>query len=622
MGSDCQTTRLRESDAEALRDRSDRSNAKHRDRPLDACARVVKASVAERVSDRGTLPFHPWLFSLAPVLSVYVTNHEEIPLIEVVRPALVVMFGTALLWLVVRMALRGDVARSAALASLIVLGLASYSGLQDDQSFLHQLAESLMPDPRSIRAMNAAWPLVATVLQGVLMIGVATPILVTRRRYPDFSRATSPLNVAGIALVAIPLYGVLCVLGQVCTGHLSARYALGGNHTSDPAAALAGPAPTAAAPDIYCIVLDAYARQDTLRLYYKFDNSPFISALEKRGFFVNPHSRANYDQTELCLSAALDMSYLADDRNPGTPSGRTRENVGVANSPVSRLLRSHGYGIVAVTCEDWLVRQINPDLNVTSQSSSQGLTSLEWLLVGLTPCSSWTVLHGDQYEAHRHLLDDGWKDAIAVARLQQERKFVYVHILAPHPPFVFGANGENVAPVDVPFSLGDGSHYVGATPQWSYRDGYVGQLQYVNKRTLEAIDAIRAASKTPPIIIVMGDHGSRQFLNWEGIAHTTLPECFSNLAAFLLPDGSAPRQFASDISPVNHFRILLSHLFGADLRFGTDLRRLPDRSYYSTSDMPFQFTDVTDKTKPAAVQPRLVPLFVGGGGGVPHPAPR
>ncbi|MEJ2551028.1 MAG: hypothetical protein P8Z42_16510, partial [Anaerolineales bacterium] len=39
-------------------------------------------------------------------------------------------------------------------------------------------------------------------------------------------------------------------------------------------------------PDIYYIITDAYTRDDTLLEYYGYDNTPFLEALEERGFYV------------------------------------------------------------------------------------------------------------------------------------------------------------------------------------------------------------------------------------------------------------------------------------------------------------------------------------------------
>src|SRR5438552_8790363 len=107
------------------------------------------------------------------------------------------------------------------------------------------------------------------------------------------------------------------------------------------------------------------------------------------------------------------------------------------------------------------------------------------------------------------------------------------------------------------------------------------------------IDGILANSSEPPIIILQSDHGSGMGLSTQSAEHTDLRERMSILNAYYLP-GPGRAALYQGISPVNSFRVVFNAYFGA----GLDL--LPDRSYFSTWDDPFQFIDVTDRVRPAA----------------------
>jgi hypothetical protein len=226
------------------------------------------------------------------------------------------------------------------------------------------------------------------------------------------------------------------------------------------------------------------------------------------------------------------------------------------------------------------------------------LTPFEGLLLDKTPLAAFPRAQSSLYDAHRDQIRTAFAHLSDAPRLPGP-KFVYAHFLAPHPPFVFGPNGEPVAP-DRPFTLGDASDFTrnAFSTRQQYRSGYVAQLQYINRSVLSALDAVFARSARPPIVIVQGDHGSRMLTDWQSLEKTNPREVFANLNAFFLPDGKAADVFYQDISPVNSFRLLFDHQFGA--RFG----RLPDRSFYATMQKPYQFTDVTDQARAAAPTPK------------------
>jgi hypothetical protein len=162
-------------------------------------------------------------------------------------------------------------------------------------------------------------------------------------------------------------------------------------------------------------------------------------------------------------------------------------------------------------------------------------------------------------------------------------KFVFAHLLVPHPPFVFDQNGNPVQP-NRPFSIADGDHYRGTKQE--YLRGYRQQLAFTNRMLEQTIDAILARSDTPAIIILQGDHGPGAFLEWESPQKTCLWERMAILNAYYLPGGAAGRLYES-ISPVNSFRIILNQYFGEDLPL------LEDQTFYTSPVVQNTFIDVT-----------------------------
>jgi len=99
----------------------------------------------------------------------------------------------------------------------------------------------------------------------------------------------------------------------------------------------------------------------------------------------------------------------------------------------------------------------------------------------------------------------------------------------------------------------------------------VGQVEYLNGLVIDAVDRILATSATPPVIILLSDHGSGSRLNWNDLAHSDLDERSANLLATYTPGHR-------DVFPDN---TTLVNLFGTFLGayFGIDVPRQPDTVY-------------------------------------------
>jgi hypothetical protein len=125
-------------------------------------------------------------------------------------------------------------------------------------------------------------------------------------------------------------------------------------------------------------------------------------------------------------------------------------------------------------------------------------------------------------------------------------KFVYMHIITPHPPFVFGPHGEYLDPFEFVF---DESGYTEDT----YSTGYVDQVAFISDEISRSVQKLMDESPEPPIIIIQGDHGP-----WKQEGENRV----SILNAYYLPGHNESLYPA--ITPVNTFRIVLNEYFNAD----------------------------------------------------------
>jgi hypothetical protein len=150
----------------------------------------------------------------------------------------------------------------------------------------------------------------------------------------------------------------------------------------------------------------------------------------------------------------------------------------------------------------------------------------------------------------------------------QGPQFSYIHLISPHPPFVFDAEGNPNYPPDF---WNEQREY----PYDDYQRGYVGQLTFLNKKMLDAVDTILAESETPPIIVIQGDHGA-----WMQPKDRRM-WIFN---AYYLP-GHEDELYPT-ISPVNTFRLIFNAYFGGDYEM------LEDVSYFSPVPNLYDFTEM------------------------------
>jgi hypothetical protein len=337
-------------------------------------------------------------------------------------------------------------------------------------------------------------------------------------------------------------------------------------------------------PDIYWIILDGYGRSDVLKEIYGVDTTAFLASLEQKGFFIAGQSHSNYIQTVYSIPSALNFTYL--DPMPANVSGYDYFPELIARNRLMASLRQCGYRMV--TFETGFFFTNYPDSD-EYHSIGVDVNEFEGLLLASTPLE----LLVDEldleplarsYQAHRNRVHYTF-EKLAELPGSPGPKFAYAHIISPHPPFVFDAEGNPVQPRRG-YSIGDGNDYRGTWEE--YRKGYAAQVQYVNQLLEETISEIIRSSPTPPVIVIQGDHGPGGLLEWKSPDRTCLWERTSILNAYYLPNGGSKYLYPA-ISPVNSFRIVLNAYFGADLEL------LPGETYF-TSHLPgADFINVTDR---------------------------
>ena len=341
--------------------------------------------------------------------------------------------------------------------------------------------------------------------------------------------------------------------------------------------------PADLSPDIYYIILDGYEFANAMKTYLNYDNSGFIAGLDARGFHVFKDSFSNYPRTILSLSSSLNMDYV--DSFSGDISAQKEWWLltnWMINNQVKATLESINYETIEITAWETATlgnNSLHPYLIETNEFekffiSSTSLSYLELLLGNMIAFPS--------FDMHRKYVISGF-EMIKEKSKEKGPKFIYAHIISPHPPFVFDKYGNPINPF-YRYNTLDAAEFPGSRDE--YRNGYVQQVQFVNEKTLDMIDEILKISSVPPIIIIQGDHGAGLYTDFFSPSASCMNEKFSILLAIYAP--AIPKDSMQEYTtPVNIFRTIFNDYFG------TNYELLPNRHYFVKGYQIYNYEDVT-----------------------------
>lgn len=523
------------------------------------------------------VPFHPLLITLFPILSLYVSNIRDLRFTEIIPSVVIALLAGSVLWFFINLFFH-DIRKSAFSASVLIFLFFSFESFFPGLE-MFAIMTGIFRRPYYL-SENMTLQYVMMLVFLVLWFGLTR---LTRRSHWNRNRLTLTMNAISLVLLAgVGFYWAKTIIQDIskldlARAQIQARW----NSQLEQEKDLLG-TPEGRLPTIYYIILDGYARQDVLSDMYRLDNAEFINFLEKKGFYVAEESTANYKSTALSLASSLNFFYL----NTETQKlGDNLQDIDILRTMVDRSrvfeqLRRKGYQIVrytsGFTCTDFPSADIRLSAGTT-------LNNFQNTLINNTPLS--VFLRGNQYGWHRqnilftleHLTDP----------LEYEKPtFVFTHLVAPHPPFVFDAEGEPIYP-NRNYSINDANTFMISGTKEEYQQGYRDQLKFINKKIMAAIQSILDTATSPPVIIIQSDHGPGSELNMAILEKTNLHERFPILNAYYLP-GKTDNHLYSSITPVNSFRVVFNEYFNAGLPL------LEDRNYFSPLEDPFIYTEVTD----------------------------
>ncbi len=498
------------------------------------------------------LPIYPLLIAAYAVLFVYAANITEVLPRDLLWPLVVAIAAAAVVVGVCALFYR-DPRRGALLAGALIVSIAFFGhiGSQLDEEVLTEAMQLLL------------W----------LAFVVAVGVYAARAR-GSLPGVTIALNVFGLVLVAMALVTIIpAETTRVARASLSEPVSADGT---------AG-ATRLPERDIYYLVFDRYGSDWAIEERFGIKNDLYPDLVEV-GFQVIPGARANYRATDFSLASTLSMDTLDDltesvgpDSDDRTPA---REKLG--DHQVGRFLRANGYRYYHLGA--WYgPTRTNP---IADEVLVWGKTTeFEQILrdASIVPALERLTGGGEDDDFRNRHREEALFELRQIVRLADEpgRKFVFAHVLLPHPPYGFDAEGEIVVKATEKEAIAAGRE----------GDLYAEQLAFTNDRINELVGVLLdRPPEEQPIIVLSGDEGPFICGNTDCVDDT--PEAygirFGSLRAYYLPD--LDYEVPSDDTGVNIFRMLFREYFGADLP------DLPNRSYtWPDNDHLYDFRDITEE---------------------------
>jgi len=304
-------------------------------------------------------------------------------------------------------------------------------------------------------------------------------------------------------------------------------------------------------PDIYLIITDEYAGKQTLNEVFKFDNQEFEKGLEQRGFHIINGTKSNYNGTIYSMASFFGMGYI---KNLKDTFVNHFDMFGcqeiIKENNFQYFLKSTDYEIFNCSIFEFGNKKnfIRSPFSITKKDYFISQTFIRRFIisVGFNFVNKTEIQKGGKQQLHHNI--ETFDAALKIPLKKSVRpKFTYIHLMLPHRPYYFDKNGNLTAPE----IFDESARY--------NQDAYLNYLQYSNKKFLTLIDSIQKKSTFPPIIMLMSDHGFRQFKDPK-----FNPYYFINFSAIYKPDGNYAG-FNDSLTNVNYLRVLLNNQFNQKL---------------------------------------------------------
>jgi hypothetical protein len=307
-------------------------------------------------------------------------------------------------------------------------------------------------------------------------------------------------------------------------------------------------------PDIFLIIPDQYTGNTALKEVFHFDNSAFENELKLRGFHIAKKSSSNYNLTPFSVASTLNMDYLALKKGPQNYTTVNYSYKTIRNSLVLKFLSASGYRFYNCSIFDFDKQPAHKYTAflpygiklITSQTFTSRLADdfSSDVLAGKFGARLQKKMAYENLKFNDNIIELTGKIAAQQSHIP---KFVYTHLMMPHYPYYYDRKGN---PLPLEKLTG---------PRKVNLNDYIEYLEYSNKKILQLVDQILDTSPSPPIIILLSDHGfQNRGKNFEDKYD------FTNMNAVYFPNKNY-RPLYDSISNVNEFRVIFNAWFNQHL---------------------------------------------------------
>ena len=298
------------------------------------------------------------------------------------------------------------------------------------------------------------------------------------------------------------------------------------------------PGASAEKPNVYHIILDEYTDNEILTKKFGYNNEKFLEFLNNNGFYMHDKLFSTFGGTVKELNVILNMEY------PKKLRWMSEDYESLNNNKVMSIFSNQDYSVIETNS---MMRWKNFSDVDTKLCYDTNFINSEFLDQVLGKSIIRYFLEKYQQDTRRDTVRCTFNVLNEITLKTDGPKYVFSHVYVPHPPFLFGPNGENVIP---------DRREISGLQSWENPQGYVNQLIYA---TNEITVVIKNIVKNDPnaIIIVQGDTGT---LTGTDISKKTMKEIYqahSILYAVRIPDV----EDSDYMIPVNTYRIIFNNYF-------------------------------------------------------------